>query len=257
MTTIDEAIALGRRLREGSVSKEAAMKTGDFQEGSLEKAALELLANPEVPARDDAESLLVLMGALGFDERRVAKRAAELDASVPREQREAFATTDPWLRRIARLDASPWWLDLVSLAVLREVAKAFDPARPFRDGPRAAPMKLRSRPASVQLHAEVVGMEDDPARLALERGAIVARLFDGEVEVFGLGLRPDQEDVPTGFCVARKGGGVEGITAVTIGGEAAGQGKSGWWAPLPAKPGAVALLVRVGDGEESVDLDLT
>lgn len=269
--TTDEAIQLGRRLREGS--QEAAMSEGskDLSEDALEKAALAhadaidgstldaASLRAAIEARDAAESLLVVLGQIGAAdaERRVAARLAEIDARMLATRdawgATAVATNDPWLRRIASLDASSWWLDLVALGALREAAQAFDPARAFRDGTRLAPMKLRG--ASPRLHADVVGMEDDPARVAIERGAIVARLFDGEVEVFAMGLRADQDDLPAGLCVVRKGGGVADITHVALGGAAGGKGHSGWWAPI-AESGATALTVRFGDREESILLEI-
>ncbi|MFO0742303.1 MAG: hypothetical protein U0270_40895 [Labilithrix sp.] len=272
---IDEAIQLGRRLREGTFPKEPAMKTEALSESSLEAAALARIDAVEpsnlaaaAEARDAAESLLVVLGHLGAAEaeRRVAARLAEADAKMlaRRDEWSASAVTgDAWLRRIAALDASSWWLDLVALSALREAAKAFDPAFAFRDGPRPAIMKLRARAhttaASQRLYAEVVGMDDDPARLALERGAVVARLFDGEIEVFAIGLRPDQDDLPAGLCVVRRGGGVAGITHVALGGVVAGQGQSGWWASIPqplAKPGTMDLVVRMGDREEALAIEL-
>lgn len=270
----DEAIQLGRRLREGALSKEerAAMKTAFTSGDDLAAAAIEKLEgissvnDAAITARDDAESLLVVLGVaeLADAEKRVAVKAAEVDARMLATRDEwgssAIATKDPWLRRVAALDASPWWLDLVSLAALRGAAKAFDPASAFRDGPRPAAMKLRSRStkASLHLYAEVVGMEDDPSRVALERGSVVARLFDGEVEVIALGFRVDQEDVPPGLCIVKRGGGIDSITNVTLAGVVAGQGRSGWWAPLPPDhAGLAALVVHLGEHEESLELELT
>lgn len=270
---IDGAIQLGRRLREGTFPKEAEMKTEALSESSLEAAALARIDAVEpsnlaaaVEARDAAESLLVVLGHLGAAEaeRRVAARLAEADAKMLARRDEWSASAvagDAWLRRIAALDASSWWLDLVVLSALREAAKAFDPAFAFRDGPRPAIMKLRARTTagSQRLYAEVVGMDDDPARLALERGAVVARLFDGEIEVFAMGLRPDQDDLPAGLCVVRRGGGAAGITHVTLGGVVAGQGQSGWWASIAqplAQPGATVLVVRMGDREEALAIEL-
>ena len=103
--------------------------------------------------------------------------------------------------------------------------------------------------------AEVVGMEDDPARVAIERGAVIARMFDGEIEVFALGLRVDQRDLPAGLCVARKGGGVSEITSVSLGGIEGGKSQSGWWTPMP-ESGTPSLIVRLGDREESLPLDI-
>ena len=265
MTTIDEAIAIGRRLRVGTLSTEAAMKTAGLDPSSLETAALAKLETvngvdaESIAARDDVESLIVVLGIVGEDAR-VVKRAAEVDERIMARRDEfggeTLTPSDPWLGSIAWLGTSLWWLDPIALAPLREAVRAFDPARVFRDV-RRVPMKLRARQAPARLHAEVVGMDDDPARVALDKGAIVARLFDGEVEVHAVGLRVDQEDVAPGFCIIRKGGGTSGISAVTLGGEPAGQGQSGWWAPLPSgQAGALALVVHLGEVEDSLDLEV-
>lgn len=265
-------LELGRRLREGSLSKEerAAMKTESLPEGSLEREAAARLDRVDVTkldlvvaARDDAETYLVLLGELGDieAERRVASHVADFDAKMLARRDEWGATVvavkDPWLRRIASLDASPWWLDLVALGPLREAAKPFDPASAFRDSPRPTALKLRGRSnaASMHAYAEVVGMEDDPARVAIERGAVIARLFDGEIEVFALGLRADQNDLPAGLCVARKGGGVADINHVALGDVVGGKSQSGWWTPIP-ESGTPPLIVRLGDREESLPIDI-
>lgn len=273
MKNVERALELGRRLREGSLSKEerAAMKTYSLPEGSLEDMAIagldaidleELDLRAAVLARDAAETILVVLGAVEDTEaeRRLAARLAAFDAAMLA-RRDAWGATaidtnDPWLRRIASLDASPWWLDVVALGPLREAVKAFEPAFAFRDV-RPAPMKLRTRASAASMHAyaEVVGMEDDPARVAIERGAVIARMFDGEIEVFALGLRADQIDLPAGLCVARRGGGVTDITFVALGGAEGGKSQSGWWTPMP-ESGTASLVVRLGDREESLPLDI-
>ena len=127
-----KTLELGRRLREGTLSKEerAAMKTEPRPEGSLEAEALRQLdaidlakldLTAAVEARDAAETYLVVLGELGDveAERRVASRIADFDAKMLARRDEwgttAVAPKDPWFRRIASLDASPWWLDLVAL----------------------------------------------------------------------------------------------------------------------------------------------
>lgn len=281
---VEDAIELGRRLRErGEAGSPGSLESPEVLEaaamtalGAIDPArgdAVSLAAC--VAARDDAESLLVVLGHVGATEaeRRLGARLREVDAAMlaTRDAWGATAVTpkEPWLLRMAELDPSSWWLDLVSLGVLRdaaraiEPARAFEPANAFRDRPRPAAMKLRARgpEASARLYAEVVGMDDDPARVAVERGAVIARLFEGEVEVLAVGLRADQEDLPPGLCVVRAGGGAGGITAVSLGGVAGGQSPSGWWTPLPSdRTGAIDLVVRFegpsGAEEESLPLDL-
>ncbi|MBX3227335.1 MAG: hypothetical protein KIT84_34635 [Labilithrix sp.] len=282
-TAIDagNAVVLGRLLRLGVLR---STERDELRKFPADASVLEGVANAEldrfdrskpaladlVTARDAAESVLVLLGALEQEdaERRVFARVAKVDETMLLRRDEwgatAVAPVSPWLTRLAEQDASTWWLDLVALGALRSRLGAFPLAHAFQGGPRA-PLTLRrsarAAQADLRVYAEVVGMEDDPARAAVERGAVIARLFDGDVEVFAIGLRADQEDLPAGLCVARASGGSEGIEAVEIRGvdpALGGKSASGWWAPLPPDlTGPQELVVRVAGREEVLALDLT
>ena len=247
------------------------MKTEALSESSLEgrgartdrcRGLSNLAAAAE--ARDAAESLVVL-GHLGAARRcavsRRLSRRRTRRCSARRDEWSASAVTgDAWLRRIAALDASSWWLDLVALRAAGG-GKRLRPGLAFRDGlaPRDhGSARAHTTAASQRLYAEVVGIDDDPGRLALERGAVVARLFDGEIEVF-VGLRPDQDDLRPAFCVVRRGGGVAGITHVAARRRGRGQGsRAGGLHPAAAREagGPAGSVVRMGDREEALAIEL-
>jgi len=283
-TAIDasNAVVVGRLVRLGALSSSERAELAKFP---LDVAAALGLANAElerfdslsapleelVAARDVAESILTVLGAFESEEaeRSLFARVAKVDEAMLLRRDtwgdSAVADAGAWLTRLAELDASTWWLDLVSLGALRSRFGASPLAHAFRDGPRPSAVSLRrsarTSPAELRVYAEVVGMEDDPARAAVEHGAVIARLFDGAIEVYAVGLRADQEELPVGLCVARAGGGTEGIERVEIRGvdpALGGKSASGWWAPLPADlSGAQEMVVRVAGREEILALDVT
>lgn len=267
------AIVVGRILRTGSLStadREAldawmqSTVTSDVADAlaSGASALLDGLTENDLARRDDAESIAWFLGAAQATdaERRVVERARQMDETLVMRRDEWDVKPSPtrWLRRAAEIDASLWWLDLVALDSLRRRTNA----KALFGATRAAgPLKLRrahaKKAADLRVFAEVVGMEDDPARAAVERGAVIARLFSGELEVLAVGLRADQEDVPAGLCVRRASGGTEGIEAVALGATNGFASASGWWVPIaPDLTGVTQLVVRHRGDSESLAIEL-
>jgi hypothetical protein len=272
-------IDLGRKLRTGHASKADRDALANEDPAPISQHALELLETVEtssavtdatILARDDAESLAWVAGAGALRnatddwvtaERTIVDRARKVDdlALAKRDEEVPKLSPPAWLVRIAEVDASTWWLDLVSLHALRARLPA-SPLRPITAKP-GAPLRLRrahaTKAADLRVYAEVIGCEDDPTLAAIQRGAVVARMFDDDVEVFAVGLRADQDDLPAGICVRRTKGGVEGIESVTLAGTAGHSSASGYWVPIPADlSGACELVVRVSGKSESLSIEL-
>lgn len=170
--------------------------------------------------------------------RRVLARAREIDARIVATRHEwdgaALAVT-PWLERIARIDAEPWWLDRVALATLR--------ARTNANALLAKPSTTKPlelvRPKRQEL-AEVVGQED-----TLARGVVVARMFDGEVDVLLV-------DTPFGIHLRC----AEKIDDATLAGTRGFATGSTWWLRSTDQlEGSIALVVTLRGAIESLPIE--
>jgi len=230
-------------------------------------------------ARDRLESVLVALGvaSLGGNEPAAAfearLRAAlhALDAGA--RDRDLAARVSPEdlapLRRVAEADAGAWWLDLVALAPLARGGRLLEAMRAKRASAAAVTeamvlhvlaKRLAKTPgAQAQLFAEVVGQEDDGASLA--GATLVARMFDGEVEVAAVGLREEDGDaVPPGLFVHVALGAPEHLVAVTLSPaleRAPTRAKNAYWVPLSgATERAYELCVSFqGEGEEKPSVE--
>ncbi|MEI9949718.1 MAG: hypothetical protein WDO74_12255 [Pseudomonadota bacterium] len=221
--------------------------------------------------RDDIESTLCALGravlaqaedtALGRAERALLERAAALDEvalDAARDLPASFRIYDPWLLRAAGFDPSRWWLDPIAVLELRQRIGRLHWPEP--KGPRA-PIRFSKRNLERPQRPipDVIGCEDDLAQVGESFGTLVARLFDGEVEVLAIGLR-EGDDFEPGLCVRRAGGGDAGIEAVSSREIASSRGAAGWWVPLSAITGPVELVVRLrdvaGPREEQIRIEL-
>jgi hypothetical protein len=233
---------------------------------AVDGAERDLLANASdvatlVLARDDAESVLTVLGTLSMVSDDEATAAAEillarslakldeaaearLEALVTRVHREPFHRS-AWLARAIAADAAPWWLDLAGLAYAARGLATHAPAPlPLASRVVVARSAMR-RAASV---AEVVACGEDEAPASPE-GALVARMFDGEITVFARGLR-DGDTGEAGLFVCQADGAVNRIEAVRLdppGDHAAARGQTTWSVPLGGRgrsPEPRALVVR-------------
>jgi hypothetical protein len=244
------AIVLGRLLRLGLLNggERAALRALGGDAAALESVALERI-DQGVEGRDAAESILVLLGDFGEieAEKRILEKARALDAAQTDDA--AVKTNDPWLVRLAAQNASTWWLDRIARRPKVSLA--------MFDAPRASALTLRRpapKPADHRFQADVIGLDDDPAQLAVDRGTVIARMFDGDVEIRAIGLRVDEDDLPGGLCIRAAAGGTSGLSVVQLDGVAAFQSPAGFWVPIPADKGAGTLRVRFGDRDEELAL---
>lgn len=209
--------------------------------------------------RDDVESALCTMGravlAIERDgepvarrERALLERATAVDgvalANLPELALGSQPVGDPWLVRAASLDGAPWWLDRVSLLELRRKVGSMRWPSPALPGSRA--IRLQRRHLTHAPPPEVVGCEDDLARDASTHGTLVARLFEGEVEVLAIGLAAG-DAVEAGLCVRRRGGGaagIDGVESVAPGAVRASRSASGWWIPLSSVEKSAEFVVH-------------
>jgi hypothetical protein len=290
----DRLRAFGRRLRLGLLRADDRPSLRDLVARTLPSALageiaravvadldrLEALIRERAPgledivARDDAESTLWVLGevALGTEqtgveipEHLLAERGRGIDAVALARRAEWDVRFSPprWLVRLAYLNPTAWWLDLAAVNVMRPRMSTLRSAAP--SAPLGAPLRLRRsrlpRAAELRIHADVIGCEDDPARLAAEQGAIVARLFDGEIEVLALGFARGQEELPPGLCVRRANQGATGIdraelrsAGVVVTGFASDFGL--WIAAPPEATGPCELFVRYESKEETLPVDV-
>jgi hypothetical protein len=285
------AVVVGRILRSGdlAVSERAAVLAAAAPLLAIGAAGLEWLERalraiegaPAVDAallRDDAESLIALTGAMATSradedaaaiERALLARAHQVDHAAMETARDwsglsSIGLETPsarWLARAAELDASTWWLDPIALAAIpraavraRLLAVAPSPSRALRISRRNLAQPRRDLLAV----AEVVGCEDDPARVTVDSGTLIARLFDNEIEVLALGLGADS-DLPAGLCLRRRGGGAEGITRVEVLASpqvSPSRSSSGWWIPFAGLARDVYVAVEMGDRREEVLVEI-
>lgn len=230
-------------------------------------------------ARDRLESVLVALGvaALGGNEEAAAFEArlraalhALDDGARDRELASRLSAEDVApLRRVAQADAGAWWLDLVALAPLVRGGRLLGALRAKRAAAAAVTeamvlhvlaKRLAKAPgAQAQLFAEVVGQEDDGAAMA--GATLVARMFDGEVEIVALGLREEDDDaVPPGLFVHVASGAPERLIAVEVSPpleRTPTRAKNAYWVPLSGATER-AYEVRVsfqGEGEEKPSVE--
>jgi hypothetical protein len=163
-----------------------------------------------------------------------------------------------WLRSAARLDETSWWLDAVNLLALRE--RVGSVVLPAPEAGRRVPAVRVSRLARERFggaSAEVMGQEDE---LDARRLVLVARLFDGQVEVLAAGLGDDEDEAP-GLCIRNSDGTDRGLESVTGRGVAASRSVSGFWVPLAgvSESGVLVVRFRGPDGvlEERLSLELS
>lgn len=240
----ERAISSGRRLRTGGKAEENA--TAHEAEALADEGAAMLAQMDEraVALRDDVESVLWFLGATGHAgaERRLLAAVQDADATLlaRRDEWDATIAPTPWLERIAALDAGTWWLDLVSLAALRKNTSS---ASLLGARKAASRLRLRSPSAKDVAQADVVGQEDAP-------GVVVARMFDGAIDVFAIGL---EAFLLVGLRVTGTG-----IESVSLRGKSGLASASGWWVSLPPDTtGDCELVVRRAGREESLPIELT
>jgi hypothetical protein len=227
-------------------------------------AASALLLRDEVESRISVLGHIALLGrvddAVVAHERRLLDRIASVDVIAIERMRETTADVasiaNAWLSRAAALDVSSWWLDPVAIHELRRRAETFRWPRTgsIRGRP---PIRFRRRRVDAvgpgtRAVAEVVGCEDDFAHLVPTHGTLVARLFEGEVEIFAIGLGIT-EGIESGLCVRRPGGGDDGIETVQAPSAAIPPSRrpSGWWVPLAGIASAVEIVVRLQESGEA------
>jgi hypothetical protein len=210
----------------------------------------------EVRTRDDVESVLWVLGRVALsgdegaaeDERSLVARAKSFDRKIVAEAcdtnaavAELQASNNAWLVRIAQIERSCWWLDLVRLSAFRRTVGQPDLRTPT-DSDATPPLRLNRaglgmRPLESLAAAEVVGCEEDPAEQAIEHGSVVARLCDDHIEVYAVGLGAGAP-LPPGLCVRHRFGGAAGIVSVTISAGSkmvtAVKWATGFWTPLSA-----------------------
>lgn len=231
--------------------------------GGQSAAAEEIL--DAIEARDDGESWVV---ALGFAALAGVVEAAPAEARVARALRAVDATAEPLehdvaaalralprdrlarLARLARLDATPWWLDAIAAQGID--ARAVLAALPSPSA-RSAARVLRVRRESIARPTAMLMGGGEPGGLdaVLERplGEPVATLFDDEIEVFAFGLEAS-DDGPPGLLVRQRDGDIDRIESVALDppGPAAplrSRVDLAWWVPLSGTADAArALVVR-------------
>lgn len=205
-------------------------------------------------ARDRLESVLVALGAASLAgheqaaafEPRLAAALVAVDAGA--RDRDLAARVSPEdlakLGRVAQANADAWWLDLVALAPLAKGGRLLEAMRAKRATAAAvteamvlhvlAKRLAKAPSAQAQLFADVVGQEDDG--VAMAGATLVARMFDGEVEVVALGLREEDGDtVPPGLFVHVASGAPERLVAVELSPpleRAPTRAKNAYWVPL-------------------------
>ncbi len=217
--------------------------------------------------RDDAESCAVALGfasLAGVDdatsaEARLVAALRALDASAEMHE-HAIATAlralapararIEHLARMARLDATPWWLDAIAAHLVDARAVL---ARLPSPSARLGPPVLRVRRDALARPAAMMMSGGEPGRLdtVLERplGEPVVTLFDDEVELFAFGLAAS-DDAPPGLLVRQRDGEIDRIESVAL--EPPGPAAPlrsrvdlAWWVPLSGTAdGRRALVVR-------------
>ena len=230
-------------------------------------------------ARDRLESVLVALGAASLAgnvqaaafETRLSAALGSLDAGA--RDRDLAARVSPEdrakLGRMAQADAGAWWLDLVALAPLAEGGRLLAAMRAKRASATAVTeamvlhvlaKRLAKAPgAQAQLFADVVGQEDDGAWLA--NATLVARLFEGEIEIVALGLREEDGDTaPAGLFVHVAAGAPERLINVELSPSlerAPTRAKNAYWVPLSgATERAYELRVSFrGEGKEKPSVE--
>ncbi len=190
-----------------------------------------------IAARDDVESALWVLGRAALEvedvgavsaERRVLLAANSVDtlalshyhgvSDALRASRLAGPVAD-WLKRAATAESASWWLDLVFEHMsaepgAREHLRTQVSGRPLPSLARG-PLRLGKGPglAARAREADVVGC--DLSLDQLRAGRVVARMFDGDVEVLVRGIA-DSDPAPAGLLVRVRAGAPGRIEAVTI-----------------------------------------
>ena len=170
-----------------------------------------------------------------------------------------------WLTRVAALESEVWWLELVfeqtsAMSAAGERLRSQVSGRPLPSLVRR-PLRLGKGPglAARTREADVVGC--DLSLDQLRGGRVVARMFDGAVEVLVRGIA-DSDPAPVGLVVRVRAGTPGRIEAVSL--DPASDLstpphsiENDWWVPWTDRaPGTTMLRVRFwrpGESEGTED----
>jgi hypothetical protein len=190
-----------------------------------------------VGVRDDAESALWALGRAALEaedggadsaERRVLVAASSVDTLAVSHYQTISAALQgvrlagslgDWLTRAAAAQSEGWWLDLVfehtsAKSAAHERLRTQVSGRPL-PSPVRRPLRLGRGPglAARAREADVVGC--DLSLDQLRGGRVVARMFDGAVEVTVRGIA-DSDPAPVGLVVRVRAGTPGRIEAVSL-----------------------------------------
>lgn len=163
-----------------------------------------------VEARDDAESLLWVLGITGHPaEARLLARAeavdragaAAMDGYVRDLWRAPGTDARAWILPLARSTEPCWWLDPLIFGRLREQVVGWL-TRPLAGAAiRVAPMPARAADPEVATRFANLGEAALEAALQTAPEAPLARFGDGRVVVHAVGFAEDEDALPPGLLL--------------------------------------------------------
>jgi hypothetical protein len=226
------AADVSRDLREAEGWLSSHLRAGEGAAGAPPGWVWTLLLH-----RDDVESVMVLAG-------QAALHAASPGAAQCEEELLALVSGldhlagdvgvdlgDPlrralpppaarWLARMAEIVGGAWWLDVVLRhalaaggALLTALQDRPPPSPEAERPPLAVPRRVATHPLALLMGTHEPGGID--RILEAPPGATLATFFDGEVEVFGVGLGDDEGGAP-GLVVRQVDDDLERIEAVEL-----------------------------------------